>query len=43
MGCPPGDWPGLAGDGRGILGDPGQFDAAGDVILWELGNGLPSV
>lgn len=33
MGWLPGDWPGLAGEGRGILGDPGQLDAAGDAIL----------
>ena len=26
-----------------MLGDPGQLDAAGEVILCEAGKGLPSV
>ena len=36
------DCPGLAGDGRGIPGDPGQVLGAGEVILWD-GNGLCSM
>lgn len=43
-GWPPGEWPGRAGDGLGILGDPGQFEAAGEAILCDdEGKGLPSV
>lgn len=42
IGWPPGDCPGRAGDGRGILGDPGQLDAPGEERL-DGGNGLPSV
>lgn len=34
--------PGLAGDGRGMPGLLGQLLAAGDVMDWEEGNGLPS-
>lgn len=40
---PPGDCPGRAGEGLGTLGEPGQFDVAGEAMLCELGNGLPSV
>lgn len=43
IGWPPGDCPGLAGEGRGILGEPGQLEAAGDAILCEDGNGLLSL
>lgn len=40
---PPGDCPGRAGEGRGMLGEPGQLDVAGEAMLWDEGNGLPSV
>lgn len=40
-GCP-GDCPGLAGEGRGMPGEAGQVEAAGEVILCDW-NGLPSV
>lgn len=39
----PGLCPGLAGDGRGTLGDPGQLEAAGEAMLCDEGNGLPSM
>jgi hypothetical protein len=26
-----------------MLGEPGQLDVAGEAMLWDEGNGLPSV
>ena len=39
----PGLCAGRAGDGLGTLGDPGQLEAAGEAMLCEDGNGLPSI